>query len=74
MDFSLEGAKMRIKEGYNDAKNMLKEIFKMGKTQIENLENNNNLYMSENYNEIKRKKLKKKLNKAIDSLKLNDNN
>lgn len=74
MDFSLEGAKMRIKEGYNDAKNMLKEIFKMGKTQLENLENNNMLYMYENDNAAERKKLKKKLNKAIDSLKIDDNN
>ena len=74
MDFSLEGAKMRIKEGYNDAKNMLKEIFKMGKIQIENLENNNLLYMYENNNEAERKKLKNKLNKAIDSLKINDDN
>ena len=74
MDFSLEGAKMRIKEGYNDAKNMLKEIFTMGKTQLENLENNNMLYMYENDNAAERKKLKNKLNKAIDSLKINDNN
>ena len=74
MDFSLEGAKMRIKEGYNDAKNMLKEIFTMGKTQLENLENNNMLYMYENDNAAERKKLKKKLNKAIDSLKIDDNN
>ncbi|MEI0557376.1 patatin-like phospholipase family protein [Brachyspira intermedia] len=74
MDFSLEGAKMRIKEGYNDAKNMLKEIFKMGKTQLENLENNNMLYMYENDNAAERKKLKNKLNKAIDSLKIDDNN
>ena len=74
MDFSLEGAKMRIKEGYNDAKNMLKEIFKMGKTQLENLKNNNMLYMYENDNAAERKKLKKKLNKAIDSLKIDDNN
>ena len=74
MDFSLEGAKMRIKEGYNDAKNMLKEIFKMFKTQLENLENNNMLYMYENDNAAERKKLKKKLNKAIDSLKIDDNN
>ncbi|MEI0496724.1 patatin-like phospholipase family protein [Brachyspira intermedia] len=74
MDFSLEGAKMRIKEGYNDAKNMLKEIFKMGKTQLENLENNNMLYMYENDNAAERKKLKKKLNKTIDSLKIDDNN
>ncbi|AEM21979.1 Patatin-like phospholipase family protein [Brachyspira intermedia PWS/A] len=73
MDFSLEGAKMRIKEGYNDAKNMLKEIFKMGKTQLENLENNNMLYMYENDNAAERKKLKNKLNKAIDSLKIDDN-
>ena len=65
---------MRIKEGYNDAKNMLKEIFKMGKTQLENLENNNMLYMYENDNAAERKKLKKKLNKAIDSLKIDDNN
>ncbi|MEI0490918.1 patatin-like phospholipase family protein [Brachyspira intermedia] len=74
MDFSLEGAKMRIKEGYNDAKNMLKEIFTMGKTQLENLENNNMLYMYENDNAAERKKLKNKLNKAIDSLKIDDNN
>ena len=72
MDFSLEGAKMRIKEGYNDAKNMLKEIFKMGKIQLENLENNNLLYMYENDNTAERKKLKNKLNKAIDDLKLKD--
>ncbi|MBW5409012.1 patatin, partial [Brachyspira hampsonii] len=39
MDFSLEGAKIRIEEGYNDAKNMLKEIFKMGKIQLDNLQN-----------------------------------
>ncbi|OEJ13052.1 patatin [Brachyspira hampsonii] len=74
MDFSLEGAKIRIQEGYNDAKNMLREIFKMGKIQLDNLENNNMLYMYENENEAERKKIKNKLNKAIDSLKLNDDN
>lgn len=50
MDFSLEGAKMRIEEGYNDAKNILKQISLMGNIQIENMENNNLLYMYENDN------------------------
>lgn len=59
MDFSLEGAKIRIQEGYNDAKNMLREIFKMGKIQLDNLENNNMLYMYENENEEERKKIQK---------------
>ncbi|ASJ22692.1 patatin [Brachyspira hampsonii] len=72
MDFSLEGAKIRIEEGYNDAKNMLKEIFKMGKIQLDNLQNNNMLYMYENENKAERKKIRNRLNKAIDSLKLND--
>ncbi|ELV06301.1 patatin-like phospholipase family protein [Brachyspira hampsonii] len=57
MDFSLEGAKIRIEEGYNDAKNMLKEIFKMGKIQLDNLQNNNMLYMYENENKAEEKKL-----------------
>ena len=55
-----------------ELKNMLKEIFKMGKIQLENLENNNLLYMYENDNTAERKKLKNKLNKAIDDLKLKD--
>ncbi|WP_300711764.1 patatin-like phospholipase family protein [uncultured Brachyspira sp.] len=73
MDFSLSGAKMRIKEGYNDAKNMLEQIFKMGRTQIENIDNNNSMYQNESDNKIKKRKLKNKLNKAIDSLKITDN-
>lgn len=73
MDFSLSGAKMRIKEGYNDAKNMLEQIFKMGRTQIENIDNNNSMYQNESDNKIKKRKLKNKLNKAIDGLKITDN-
>ncbi|WP_300717716.1 patatin-like phospholipase family protein, partial [uncultured Brachyspira sp.] len=73
MDFSLSGAKMRIKEGYNDAKNILEQIFKMGRTQIENIDNNNSMYQNESDNKIKKRKLKNKLNKAIDSLKITDN-
>ena len=74
MDFSLNGAKMRIKEGYNDAKNILEQIFKMGQTQIENIDNNNFMYKNEADNEIKHKKLKSELNKAIDNLKIDNNN
>ncbi|PPS21572.1 patatin-like phospholipase family protein [Brachyspira murdochii] len=73
MDFSLEGARMRLEEGYKDAKNILKQVFKMGYTQLESMENSNKMYQDEIRNEINRKKLKRELNNAIDSLRLNDN-
>ncbi|MDO6992683.1 patatin-like phospholipase family protein [Brachyspira innocens] len=73
MDFSLEGARMRLEEGYKDAKNILKQVFKMGNTQLESIENSNKMYQDEIKNEINRKKLKRELNNAIDSLRLNDN-
>ncbi|WP_304354559.1 patatin-like phospholipase family protein [Brachyspira innocens] len=73
MDFSLEGARMRLEEGYKDAKNILKQVFKMGYTQLESMENSNKMYQDEIKNEINRKKLKIELNNAIDSLRLNDN-
>ncbi|WP_297300168.1 patatin-like phospholipase family protein [uncultured Brachyspira sp.] len=72
MDFSLEGAKMRLEEGYKDAKNILEQIFKMGHTQIESLKNSNKMYQDEIRNEINKKELKSKLNTAIDSLKIQD--
>ncbi|WP_295159955.1 patatin-like phospholipase family protein [uncultured Brachyspira sp.] len=73
MDFSLKGAKIRIEEGYKDASEMLKQIFKMGKTQIENLENTNIMYRDEADNYIENKKLKKKLHKAVENLKIDNN-
>ena len=57
----------------NDAKNILKQVFKMGYTQLESMENSNKMYQDEIRNEINRKKLKRELNNAIDSLRLNDN-
>ena len=72
MDFSLKGAKMRLEEGYNDAKNILEQIFKMGQIQIESLKNNNRMYKDEIKNEINRKELKNKLNNAIDRLNINN--
>ncbi|WP_300757803.1 patatin-like phospholipase family protein [uncultured Brachyspira sp.] len=74
MDFSLEGARMRLEEGYKDAKNILKQVFKMGHTQLESMENSNRMYQDEIRNEINRKQLKRELNNAIDSLRINDNN
>ena len=45
----------------------------MGYTQLESMENSNKMYQDEIRNEINRKKLKRELNNAIDSLRLNDN-
>ena len=73
MDFSLEGAKMRLEEGYKDAKNILEQIFKMGKTQIEILKTNNKMYKDEINNQIRNKKLKSQLHDAIDNLKIDNN-
>ena len=73
MDFSLEGAKMRLEEGCKDAKNILEQIFKMGKTQIEILKTNNKMYKDEINNQIRNKKLKSQLHDAIDNLKIDNN-
>lgn len=73
MDFSLKGARMRLEEGYKDTIEILKPIFRMGKTQAESLYLNKKLYKEEIKNEINKKALKNKLNKAINDLKINEN-
>ena len=72
MDFSLEGARMRLEEGYNDAKNLLERISKMGKNHIEIMESSNRMYEDEINNQIINKQLKHKLHDAIDNLRIND--
>ena len=72
MDFSLEGARMRLEEGYNDAKNLLERISKMGKNHIEIMESSSRMYEDEINNQIINKQLKHKLHDAIDNLRIND--
>ena len=72
MDFSLEGARMRLEEGYNDAKNLLERISKMGKNHIEIMESSSRMYEDEINNQIVNKQLKHKLHDAIDNLRIND--
>ena len=72
MDFSLEGSRMRLEEGYNDAKKLLEQVSSMGKTQLEIVENNSRMYKDELNNKIRNKQLKDKLHDAIDNLRIND--
>lgn len=71
IDFSSSNTIMRIEEGYKDAINILKPIFKMGRIQIDSLNLNKQMYKNELKNNSRKKSSKSRLNKAISDLKIN---